>query len=1195
MTFRRLLWRNLQFYALSNFAVALGVAVACAVLTGALLVGDAQRGSLRRRSFSQLAGVEAALVRPRFFRATPDANSFSFQAGIYLTGSIQAMTASGPRRANKVVLLADIDPAPFANAPPMPALPAMPQSLATHLGLRVGDSFTAKIAIPATMPSESLLGARELDKTTLDLTIQLASILDDDCPASQWRLHPGFEPPRNVYLPADLLRRRLAPYFNHLSTQDRPPRLVGHNLIIAQGKASEISDSIRHRLHLDDFDLKWGFHPYFDAVDLYQEARSLSLAEARRRFVPKVAEAMDANHNHVIEPSEYQAWYRHYGYLSLESRTGILESEISQTALRVAREMNIRASATLVYVANEIRAGQRSIPYSLVAAVELGTNEPVGNYLPAGVNGLADDELLLAAWPESPLRDLAVGSTIEVRYFRPELVDGRFVEETAKFRLAGFVPLAGATLDPQLTPTFPGVTDRLSVRDWQPPFPYDNTRMQARDESYWQQYRTIPKAYITLSAGRRLWSSRYGDATSVRLAISHPEAIDGVRQEFEKRLLTSLGETSQAFTFEDRRSRFAQASAGGQDFGLLFLGFSTYLVVAGLVLVAMVSRLNLERRASQIGVLQAVGWPLQHVRSVLLMEGLIVAVLGSGLGLVAAVLYAESMIRLLEQIWPDRQVGQVLQLHLTMLSLTAGFFTTVIVGLGTIFWATTDLARRSTVWLVTGTSQIAEMDTAAAARYRFGPWAILALVVLGILPLVFRETLRDPMVRASVFFLGGLTWLLGLLWLFWHWLTSDRPLERLGRGWWAIVRLGIRNARRHRYRSQLVCGLLAVASFLLVAVESFRRQPDRDFLSPDGGSGGFSLIIETAIPVITGWQNGNAPEILEHLQRAFQRQVDVGTPEERLATARQLLERTHIMSLRQSAGDDASCLNLYQAQRPRMLGVPEAMIQRGGFRFVQSLAATAEERANPWLLLLSRRAPNVVPVIGEQNTVTWMLKKSLGDEWEIPDERGQSVRVRLVAILKDSPFQSELLTSSADFLRLFPGTEGFAYHLIACPTEAVDNVEELLYQGLAPYEPEIIRTEDRVATYMAVENTYLTTFQLLGGIGFILGAFGLAVVVLRSIWERRAELALFQALGYPRRSLTFLVLAENMWLLACGLLIGTLAASAAVLPHALLGGAIPWLRLSVILGLVCLVAGASGWITIRATLQRPLIPALRNE
>src|SRR4029079_15413088 len=68
MTLTRLLFRNLRYHWRGNVAVFLGVVVGTAVMTGALLVGDSLRGSLRDLALDQLGGVDEALVANRFFR-----------------------------------------------------------------------------------------------------------------------------------------------------------------------------------------------------------------------------------------------------------------------------------------------------------------------------------------------------------------------------------------------------------------------------------------------------------------------------------------------------------------------------------------------------------------------------------------------------------------------------------------------------------------------------------------------------------------------------------------------------------------------------------------------------------------------------------------------------------------------------------------------------------------------------------------------------------------------------------------------------------------------------------------------------------------------------------------------------------------------------------------------------------------------
>ena len=59
--------RSLIYFWRIQLAVLLGAAVATAVLTGALLVGDSVRGSLRDLTLDRLGRIDYALASERFF------------------------------------------------------------------------------------------------------------------------------------------------------------------------------------------------------------------------------------------------------------------------------------------------------------------------------------------------------------------------------------------------------------------------------------------------------------------------------------------------------------------------------------------------------------------------------------------------------------------------------------------------------------------------------------------------------------------------------------------------------------------------------------------------------------------------------------------------------------------------------------------------------------------------------------------------------------------------------------------------------------------------------------------------------------------------------------------------------------------------------------------------------------------------
>jgi hypothetical protein len=330
------------------------------------------------------------------------------------------------------------------------------------------------------------------------------------------------------------------------------------------------------------------------------------------------------------------------------------------------------------------------------------------------------------------------------------------------------------------------------------------------------------------------------------------------------------------------------------------------------------------------------------------------------------------------------------------------------------------------------------------------------------------------------------------------------------------------------------------------------------------------------------------------LEKAYQ--SDPATRDAKVTAARELLDATTIMPLRLRAGDDTSCLNLYQPGRPRLLGAPSKLIERGGFRFAETQVRTPDERANPWTLLNAPTNDGTIPVFGEAHSVQWMLKSGLGGTVEVTDGQGNPIKLRIVGLLQDSIFQSELVMSEANFLRLFPRQEGFSYFLLDPPQGRVDDVTSLFHIALAGRGVLVTSAHERLASYLAVENTYLSTFQVLGGFGLLLGALGLAVVLLRNVWERRGELALLRALGYRHRALGWMVFAENSALLLLGLGAGVGSAALAVAPHVLTGeGAVPWARLAGLLCLVLAVGLAAGGTAVRSTLRAPLVPALRRE
>jgi hypothetical protein len=1208
MSLFRLLLRTLLFHWRGNLAVLLGALVGSTVLAGSLLVGDSLRGSLRDRALRQLGWVDQALVTPRFFREGL-AGEIREGTGDRVSGAILLRaTAAAPgeglaRRQARNVTLLGVDDRFFSPGGGTlgSTFVGVNAELARELALAPGSPLDLRLVKPGALPREAALARKDLGLS--DWRVEVSRVLADDEPGSHLNLRPGVEAPRNVIVPLSALQEALG--------------VKGKiNALLASGDSASLKSALQDHLTLEDHGLKLltpaaRAKALLDRYDRNHDGvlrgaewfrRVAAPAPTRKpRFAAVVARGVKHAKPDEITLAELTDYYqREHPYLALESDSLLVPPAAERAAIRAAGQVGLVATPTLVYLCRMEAGGPRNA--GVVAALEAQRSEPLGPFLPPGMRVLGAGEIVLVeeGWPKESRP--AVGERVTLVYKPPES-HGPAPDRTRAFRVAGYIPMAGVAADPALTPEFPGITDKDDAGDWTLPFDDPDWQQQTLrkeyGDAYWDDYRATPKAYINLRDGRRLWHSRFGASTSIRLAprgVRAPEAkqLEEATRRFRHRLLAELTPEEGGFAFEDVKAEALQASQGGTPFGLLFLGFSFFLILSALLLVGLLFRLNLDRRAPQVGLLFAEGYSRRAVGGLLLGEGAVLALTGAALGGVVALLYSRLLVDLLAALWPGGVLRSFLAPHWTLLSLAAGTGGAFVVSLLTIAYVVRSLAKVPPRALLAGqTTGEGELGIKPASAW---PARIaLASAGLGVALLIAGPFVPGYEAQAGTFFGSGALFLTAGLLGVYAWMRRARHHLVEGAGWRSIARLGVRNAARHPARSLLTVGLLASAAFLLVAVESFRRKAtagDGSLQAPDGG---FALIGESDLPVI---RDLNTPpgrrELLDALTRKLTEKLTPAEAEKQTAQAEELLKGTTIVALRARSGDDASCLNLYQPRTPRLIGVPRALIDRGGFVFDAVNAARPEEKENPWRILLRRE--EAVPAFGEANTVQYMLKKDLGGTLKVADESGESVPLVIAGLLHDSVFQSSLLVSEEQFLSLYPGTEGFTVFLIQPPPGREGEVKALLETALEDRGFAVTRSADRLAAFLAVENTYLTTFQALGGLGLLLGSLGLAVVLVRAVWERRGELALLRAMGWRRSALGWLVLAENGFLLQLGLLLGAAAALLSITPQLLRGaGSVPWGNLVLLFAVVSAAGLVAGALAVLGALRAPIVPALRRE
>jgi ABC-type antimicrobial peptide transport system permease subunit len=1183
----QLIQRSLLHHWRSNLAIAMGVAAATAVLSGALMVGDSMRGSLRGLTLDRLAGIDQLIVSEGFFREAlaDDLQNLDVVREqydqvvpvIFFPGGTVENESANARSSNVTVIGANenlIELGSPENWPgPMPTGESVVinQALAEDLGVTAADveagevTLTLRIPKRDQLPSDSSLGKKEgliesLVGLKVDFILPTAGL-------GRFGLHPTQADPLNIYVPIDLLQDALSrTVLKHKSSAKQA------NMLMLSSKGDElIPESVSDRL-------RKSMRPAMEDLGLIMKRATLTFSEPNE----------EDDEVTTSSPSETV-----FDYWALSSDRLVMNDSVAASIQKTFPD----AKPIFTYLANDIRiadSGEESgVPFSMVASIDFDSSfqpeSAVSGDPIKALNETGKNEIVLNQWAADDL-EAKVGDEIELTFFEPESEGGKQVELVATFTLVDIAKLvepdegpivrrrgkmepaifsARPTLanDMYLTPEVPGLTDAASIENWDLPFETAD-KIRSEDDEYWTLYRTTPKAFVSLAAGQKLWNSRFGNTTGFRIPISA-----GDRTQIEQKISSAMtiDQADTGLQLVDIKRRGLEASSGSTPFDVLFLALSMFVIASALILVALLFRLALQQRASELGVMAAVGLDQATVRRNFMLEMLLVAAIGAWLGIQLGVAYAATIIYGLTTWWVGAISRPFLKLHISPTSLVIGLLFGLLVCVVTIFWSLRAAGKQNPISLLAGQLDEKTGSSAPKPARRWLVW-LLVLIALG---LSVMATGLAGEAQAGAFMGAGFLVLVAMLMSVLQWLKQP-SVGRETTGLGAVNSLSgmaSRAASRNPLRSALTMGLVAVASFLIVAVSSFRLSPN------ESGTAGFDWIATSSQPIIDP--------------------ID-------LAESASGARGPSVFSFRYQDGEDASCNNLYQSTQPRVLGVPQTFVRsfdEGGenhdtpFAWGGNLAKDDVERSNPWRLLNDQvhagTEEDPIPVLIDKNTANYSLKIYLpGTVFKVDYDSGQTIHFVAVGFLANTILQGSLIASEQDFLNAFPSASGYQYFLIKESSDS--KVAADLESRFEDYGFDARAADTTLAGFMSVQNTYLSTFQSLGGLGLLLGTFGLAAVQLRSVLERKRELALMQAVGFGRAQLSRMILLENVWLLTVGLGIGVAAALFSTLPHWVIGNAsIPWIELMVIFAAILLAGLLAAWLASRVVARMPLLESLR--
>ena len=1114
--------RGLAHYWRTNLAVVLGVATAVAVLTGALVVGESVRASLRGLVTDRLGRTDHAVVASIFFRealsddlarAPSVSATFSAVAPLLVAQGFVTAQDTGRRVGNVAVYGVDDRFWRFHQmdgvSGPADRDAYLSPALAADLAAGEGATLLVRLQRPSAIPIESLHARKDdLGRT---VRVSVKRVLPPST-VGEFSLRPQQGDVRALFVPLARLQRDL----------EIPGRI---NTILAAlaGETSRVTDRAG-------------------------ALRALQAAVSERAAL----EDLGMRVRPLAGPRA----------VAIESSAGLLDARQEAAVRETVAAATPPARPMFTYLANTLRIEGREVPYSLVTAVDASSvplpPQPEGGLPPIALN-------------EWAARDLGarVGDRLTMEYFLWE-DPGRLISSSSDFTVASIVPVASGDRD--MSPEYPGISDSTTIDDWDPPFPIDLRRVRPQDEAYWNEHRTTPKAFIPLAVGQRLWRSRYGEATSIRVPVAPGASVEDEQRRLAAGVRARLDPLAAGVSVRDVRGEALSASRGATDFGEYFVYFSFFLVVSALMLASLFFKLGIEQRVREVGLLRAVGFRVADVRRVFLQEGVVLAFAGGVVGLAGAMGYAWLIVTGLRTWWVDAVGTTALSVHASAGSLAGGLLGGVVAAIVCIWWTLRGLARVTERSLLAGDLTVELLDAGGGTRGR-RTW--LVALVLGSLGLGLLAAGASGRIDEAAAFFGAGALLLGAaLSLVAYW--ARRPPARIvaGRGWGSVGRLGMRNVSYRPGRAVLSVAVVAAAAFILVTVGSFRRGPTPASSERASGTGGYTVMVESLVPLVH----------------------DLGTDEGRREVGLTLPGGVQVEPFRVAPGDDASCLNLYAPTRPRVLGARASFLREGRFVFQATVDGNEAEGANPWLLLERRFDDGAIPVIADANSLAYVLHTPVGGDFVI-DDNGRPLRLRVVASLRDSLLQGEFIMAEAAFLRIFPAQQGYGLLLVDAPAPMAAAVVSMAEDALVDFGGDARLTRERLDEYHRVENTYLSTFQTLGALGLLLGTVGVAAVLLRNVLERRRELALLGAVGYGPPHFLLMAFVENVMLVGGGLLVGGACAWIAVAPALVERGArAPVGAGGLVLLLAVLVTGLiSAMVATRATTATPLLESLRSE
>jgi putative ABC transport system permease protein len=713
----------------------------------------------------------------------------------------------------------------------------------------------------------------------------------------------------------------------------------------------------------------------------------------------------------------------------------------------------------------------------------------------------------------------------------------------------------------------------------------------------------------------------------------------------EAKIRAALGPlATQGTSVEKAKQRLLDAAkASGDSLGSFFLFIGSFSIIAGVLLLVNIFVMLAEERKSELGMLRAIGMKRSRLVRSFVIEGTVYALVASLVGIVVGIGVGRAVVVVAARIFNGfsaEEGGLVLAFHVTPISIVNGFAVGFLIAFLTVAITSMRISRINVIaairdlptegerrlrrrWVVASTILAVVLAAAAvpaiAASQGVGTYLYPALAVLLLCPLLVRFAPKRWVYTGAS--LAVLAW--GLI------ANTVRPEVLQNGSTVTFVILGTM--------------LTFSAVFLVSQNQDVITRPLRPFMlrpTPGGLASRlaiaypvarrfrtgailimYSLVVFTLvlITVLGGLIDATVDNEVANASGGFAVRADfnpanpVPDPARTLTSGRFAGRIDATVPLLVGGGKVTNLTSLTKPVDTVVVGADPAIADAGLYPLTKRLAGLGDDRATWRTVMADRRYVILDQMLGSTGGGPPTVTYKPGDTLTLTDPAtGKAEQKTIAGILKSgSGFYGIAATNfvsptimAAAAAREQLGTQAKLASLLLKPAPGVSDAT-LAADLQGQFLPQsLVVTQVR----QAVEKNFVATrsfFQLMQGflaLGLLVGIAGLGVVMVRAVRERRRNIGVLRALGFPAKTVQRAFLTESSFVALEGIVLGT--ALSIVTSYLLfqndpsfqgtgVGFPIPWLTIAILVGASAVASLlATFWPARQASRIRPAV-ALR--